>query len=211
MKRFSTLQIYAIAAGIFGAFYAVDTVIDIARDNRVAEARAIAQIAVVRADSILVAKQESDEAVRSLEQQAQERIRRASRAEIAANRAQTEYTRLRAQLASMPDAPIDSIRPVVDSTLAAADSTIAELRTSFEEQVAATALLQQALDSEKRQHAITAKTLGDLRTSTEALVKATKPSLLSSLLPNVGVGVAAGLDVTGRPNAVVGVTLSFGR
>lgn len=211
MKKVPLYLRVAIAAA--ATALTTDVVLDNIRDNRVAEARTETRIAVARADSVLAAKQASDSAVRQLVADANAQIARSKRAEAHAIRANEDYTRLRAQLASIePVTPSDSLVTVTaDSALAAADSIIGNLRTSLGEQIEATAKLQVALETEQAAHQKTAGALTELRTSASGLVQATRPSLIGRLLPKAGFGAAAGLDITGRPNVVVGITVSFGR
>lgn len=208
MKNIPLYLRVAIAAA--AAALTTNVVLDTIRDNRVAEARAETRIAVARADSVLAAKALSDATVRQIAAEADTMIRRAQRAEARAIRSNEDYTRLRRQLAEMePVASPDSILAVADSALDAADSTIADLRSSLGAQIEATAKLQVALETEQAAHQKTVNTLTELKTSATSLVKATRPSLIQRILPQAGFGAAAGLDVTGRPNVVVGVTLSF--
>jgi hypothetical protein len=192
------------------ALFVLNQTVAVVRDNRVAEARAATRIAVVRADSVLAAKALSDATIRQIVVEADTIVRRAQRAEARAIRSNEEYTRLRKQFAEIePSASPDSIIAAADSALEAADSTIVELRSSLGLQIEATAKLRAALESEQAAHQETAGALTELRTSSTSLVGATRPSLIQRLLPKVSLGAAVGLDMTGRPNTVVGVTLSL--
>lgn len=80
---------------------------------------------------------------------------------------------------------------------------------------------QQALDAERIANARlrlgldqTTKALDDLKSSAHKLDDvsgkiARRPSIFRRLMPHVGAGAAAGLDITGRPNVVTGVTLGW--
>lgn len=198
------------AIGAVVLLTAANTVLTHVTDTRVETARIETQSAIARADSIRQAKEFSDATVRQIVVEANEMIQRSRRAEAQAIRANEDYTRLRRQFAEIePSAAPDSIIAAADSALAAADSTISDLRTSLGSQIEATAALQVALETEQAAHQKTANTLNELRTTATSLVKATRPSLIGRLLPKAGFGAAAGLDITGRPNVVVGVTVSF--
>lgn len=194
------------------ATYLVNTVVSTVRDNRVANARAETRLAIARADSALESKALTEATIRQIVAEADTSIRNARRAEARAIRANETYTRLREQFATIePSVAPDSIIAAADSALAAADSTISSLRTSLGEQIEATAKIQVALEAERAAHHETASALTNLKTSSSSLVAATRPSLIQRILPRTGFGAAAGLDITGQPNVVVGVTLSFGR
>lgn len=51
--------------------------------------------------------------------------------------------------------------------------------------------------------------LGELGKAADAVERASRPSLLSRILPKPGYGATAGIDAFGKPNAVVGFTLSW--
>lgn len=198
-------KLVPVALAVWATTYALTSFVDLVRDNRVAAAREATRSAVARADTALAAKALSDAAILQIVAEADTSIRKAQRAEARAVRANEEYTRLRRQLAETdPYVP-----PMADSALAAADSVITALRTSLGEQIEATAQLQAALVAEQAAHVQTANTLTELRTSATSLVKSTRPGLIGRFLPHTGVGIAVGLDVTGRPNAVVGMTVSL--
>jgi hypothetical protein len=48
-----------------------------------------------------------------------------------------------------------------------------------------------------------------LEAATSTLVRVAKPSVLRALLPRPGIGLAAGIDATGRPAVVAGVTFGW--
>lgn len=195
---------------VIAVVYTIDTTLDFLNDQSVAVARSATTAAVARADTALKAKGLAEATVRQIAAEADTAIRNARRAEARAIRANEDYTRLRRQFAEIePSTSPDSIITAADSALAAADSTISGLRTSLGEQIEATAKLQVALETEQAAHTQTANALTELRTASTSLVKSTRPSLIGRLLPQAGFGVAAGLDLTGRPNVVVGITLSF--
>ncbi len=191
------------AIGTAALVAAIAFLVDTVKDNRVAEARVETRLAIAYADSVLQAKNTHDDSVRVAIARAEIRERAATRAIKAADSANEDYTRLRAQLAS-----IESI-PVVDSALNAADSVIADLQFAVESQIQATADLKVALDIERAAHEKTTEALTRVSASATKLADATKPPLFSRLLPRFGVGAAVGVDPSGRPNAVVGLTLSF--
>lgn len=93
----------------------------------------------------------------------------------------------------------DTCGPVIaalTAQLAQAEAEAATRDTAYQQQKAATAALQPP-----------AVHLAD---ATAGLVKATRPSFLSRLVPTFGVGGAAGISALDRkPDAVIGVTVSW--
>jgi hypothetical protein len=203
-------RFYKVVAVAAVVIVAANTILTHVTDNRVTVAREATRIAVARADTALAAKALSDAIVRQIAAEAALSIRDAQRAEAKAIQTTTDYNRLRRQFAAIePSVSPDSIIAAADSALAAADTTIDLLRSALGSQIEATAQLQEALATEQSAHRQTASALTNLKTSSSSLVAATRPSLIARILPKAGFGAAAGLDLTGRPNVVVGVTLSF--
>jgi hypothetical protein len=67
-----------------------------------------------------------------------------------------------------------------------------------------------AFDAEKQAAAVLRGTLRDVGDASKQLVKQSKPSFLSRLTPDVGLGATAGVDpFTREPAVAVGVTLSW--
>lgn len=120
--------------------------------------------------------------------------------------------RSRYALAPVPDT-CRSLKAVADSTLAVSDSVAASERAARLAADERAAALQVGLDT-------TRAALTSLRgaavvatRAAAALEHAAKPSLFARFLkaaaPRIGVGVGAGLDVHGAPNAVTGITLGW--
>jgi hypothetical protein len=81
---------------------------------------------------------------------------------------------------------------------------------AYEQEKAATGLLRAANDSLSAALAAVVPAGEQLADRAAQLVSASKPpGLLARLTPRTSVGVAVGVDITGRPNAVVGVTLGW--
>lgn len=117
--------------------------------------------------------------------------------------------RLRASYKTVAAIAPDTCRPIVisaDSALAAADSAQAALRVALAASQRSEQLLQIAVDT-------LVPALQTLRSTATTLVKAdtklARRTLLSRLVPHVGGGIAFGIDATGAPRLITGVTLGW--
>lgn len=124
-----------------------------------------------------------------------------ARAAGATRRADEAVTRYKIARATSPDTC--SLLAVAADTAIAAEAAIAPN-------------LQNALQNEQKRGDILSGALGPvtaaaghLRAASGTLVTASKPSILSRLTPRLGFGAAAGIDVLGRPDALIGITLGW--
>lgn len=150
--------------------------------------------------------QEAREAARTAVYVMHEAVQAADAAETRAQAAEARADSIQAvRLAAHPKvaaavaAAPDTCRPVIAALEGERDRAVAEAgeaRKALAARREATAALRPA-----------AHNLADAAT---ALVKRSRPSFLSRIAPDVGVGAAAGVSVTDRrPDAVIGVTLSW--
>jgi len=160
----------------------------------VVQARKDVMAAVARAKIV-----ESDNRV--LKARADSALATAAKMERVAVAAKQDYAAAKQALFKAALAAPDTCGPVVlaaQQALTEADSVIAardyELAASL------------AADSADRKRADDAEAaLVDLRKPATALVVAMKPSIWRRLRPELQAGIVGGVDVTGKPNAVVGV------
>lgn len=82
-------------------------------------------------------------------------------------------------------------------------------KSAYEEQKKATASLQAAVDTLIPKLEQLSSASGRLDDSSGRLVKASKGSFWDHVVPKVGVGGAVGINPAGRPDAVIGLTLSW--
>lgn len=139
----------------------------------------------------------------------------AARAELAAEemkaeaaaadqRAQVHATRakqLAAQLAVTKATTHDSLVNVTEQAQS--------WKNAYEEQIKATASLTHAVDTTQSALKDVREASTALRGSATKLVAASHRSFWSRLVPDVGVGAAAGINPQGKPDVVAGVTLSW--
>lgn len=180
--------------------------------GKLAEARALVQ------SHILEAKAASAASARALiaANEANSSAKQASKQAAAhAERARA----LRAQLAqvravSKTDAPLDSIAARIVAardSFDTVDAEASEWKSAFESQLEATAKLQLAVDT--LSSALQAERASNVKLQGSAgnLAKASRRGFWERFVPKVGVGAAAGVNPQGKPDAVVGVTLSWTR
>jgi hypothetical protein len=134
-----------------------------------------------------------------------ESIRQARRADSLAARAKTLRGVYNAAAAAAPDTCSDVIA-AADSLIATSDSVSQTLRAALSDASVAIASLQLGLDT-------TTSALIQLRNSAGALAGAStrteRRSVLQRILPKPGIGVAAGVDVLGRPSLTAGLTFGW--
>ena len=184
-----TLALLAVAA-LAGAGIARNAGTDVAIARHDAEAaREIARAAENRAGLIAEHASQVEAAARLNERRADS---------LAALPARVRY---REVAVTRPDT-CATIVAAADSALAQADSVSSALRK-------ANLGLHTALDSTNTALALVRGSQRQLEATTANLERAARPSLAARLLPRPGFGLAAGVDATGRPALVVGVTLGW--
>jgi chromosome segregation ATPase len=102
----------------------------------------------------------------------------------------------------------DSV-PVLKAALAQSDAAADKYKQAYEEQMVATAKLRGALDSTQAAQADVIAKAQQLARNATQLVSASHESFWSHFVPEVGVGGAVGIGMNGRPDAVIGLTLSW--
>lgn len=130
-------------------------------------------------------------------------VARAERAERKAAELASRPARI-LYLAAKESAP-DTCAALVaaaDVALANADSVSSELRT-------ANVSLHTALDDTRVALAGVRAVAVILGAKASILERAARPSWASRLIPKPGIGIAAGVDLTGRPTVLVGVTFGW--
>lgn len=123
------------------------------------------------------------------------------RANIAEKRATTLDAKYRVLASVAPD----TCRPIViyaDSALAAKDSEAVELRVALRAAQDATSNYKAGLDTLRGASV-------SLVSSSKDLLVASKPTFVQRITPHVGFGAAVGVDATGVPRAILGVTLGW--
>lgn len=164
----------------------------------VAQARKDTQKAIAHADQVLIEN-------KSLQLQAEQARAQAAQHEKAAVVAESKLADAKSALFKAALAAPDTCAPVVlaaQDALNKADSVI-DIRTHE----LADMTLADLKDKDRADKAESA--LIDLKRPAQALVVASKPSLLRRLRPELQAGVIAGVDVTGKPNAVIGIGLGW--
>jgi hypothetical protein len=166
--------------------------------------RVAAQAIVVAQSALEVASAERTRAD-SIEKDAAKDNQAAVAALKRANQAKTTYM---AAVAVAPDT-CNRVIAAADSTIAALEESVERLEQSNDKLEAVNEGLRTANDSlvvgiEEQQAA-----LAKLRAAASDLVDSTRPSFFSRLLPKTGFGVGIGVDMTGRPTAVVGITVGW--
>lgn len=162
-----------------------------------------------------VAMQYADAAVtvaESYKARADAADRRADSAAKVAIKYKAERIKLQPAVERAIAAAPDTCKPVIDTlsaALAAADSTAEHYQTAFEDQKRATAYLQAAYDTTRSALDSVSADARRLASQSQKLVNASKRSFFSRFIPEIGFGGAVGLDPTGKPNVVLGPTLSW--
>ena len=129
-------------------------------------------------------------------------------ARIAESRAQAA----RARFESLSSAA----SPVCDSIVASGRQALSESDAVNRSLAADTTELRKVIAIKQRSIDVLVPQLDSLRKAAvrvsdaaQTVVDASQPSFLSRLLPHIGAGVTAGVDVQGRPNAVAGITFGW--
>jgi hypothetical protein len=100
--------------------------------------------------------------------------------------------------------------PVLPDTCAPALVALAQADSAYESEHQAAQELRAGLDSVVPASVALVGATGRLGVAAGELAKASRPSWLARLKPDVGVGVAVGVNpVTGAPSTTVGVTLAW--
>lgn len=201
------LAVVAIALAVYSS--AATSSLARARQDAVQAAEATA-IALARANELKVYADSVESAARQRDAVAAARVRDAARSERAALAA-------RASFAAAAKAASDTCAEVVfeaEKALARAEAVAEDWHDAYVEQKAATGLLEAANDSLVAALAAVTPAAEKLVEKTGELVAESAPPsivqrLRAAITPNVGVGAAIGVDVTGRPNAVVGITIGW--
>jgi hypothetical protein len=167
--------------------------------GKLAEARAVVQ------DKVKIAKAASAATELALFQ-ASESEARADAAEKAAAEQAANARALRAQRKAPPaGSAVDSIAFIIASAQAETESW----KSAYELQLEATAQLRAALKSVKPALEGEHKASIELQGASTKMADASKQSFWNRLVPDVGVGVAAGITPQGKPDVVAGVTLAW--
>jgi hypothetical protein len=131
-----------------------------------------------------------------------------ARADTAHRLAATALGAYRTLRATVPD--------TCQAVTRAADSVISLDSAASDHQSAEISDLHRSLINEQNRgdslsHALTLVTgsAGTLDGKVAVLIGASKPSVISRLLPHLGAGLALGVDATGQPHAIIGVTLGW--
>lgn len=133
---------------------------------------------------------------------------KAEAAEKASRRHKAEADQAKAEVAALGAAP-DTCAPWIEGLQTALDSETARgdsLEVASAARVRAAANLRAALDSVTAANDSLLKANRSIEDAADKLIRRT---FWDKVLPEVGVGAAAGVDAEGEPNVVVGVTLSY--
>jgi hypothetical protein len=163
----------------------------------------VAALAIARADSVraTVYKASADSALAVADS---ERAR--------GNTARADATKARAAYASVRvNAPADCAPLVAAADTALAHASVAQASRTAEASDLRGALLSQQNRGDSLSVALSGLTTaaGRADTALTNVVSATRPSLASRLIPHIGAGVAVGVDATGAPHTIIGVTLGW--
>lgn len=190
---------YAVVSGI-RVFSQVQT--------DLADARASALVAQQYADSVAAASASKTLAADSARREAASEKRRSDRLVREAVALENELGRLEVAYALASQEAPDTCAAI----LAKADSVIEQAGAGVLKWHAAAVAVQnaynglsRAYDSVSIAHEDLQRATANLSTNTKALARASKGSLFRRLLPQPFFGAMAGIDVMGRPAAVVGV------
>lgn len=183
---------------------ALDSALDASRAARLALQSAVARSA--HADSVAAAAVAGSHVAAEREQRA------VLHADSTGRVLAVLRERYRAVSAAAPDTCL-SIVAAADSALAAGDSVRASLDAALHAADDRAAFLQVALDTTRDASAKLRAASVQSAFATAQLERDAKPPVLSRFLkaaaPRVGVGLAAGLDISGRPNLVTGITIGW--
>lgn len=119
---------------------------------------------------------------------------------------------LRGRFTQVAKTAPDTCAQVVEVASYLIDSLDVEVTTQRARAESASSAVQSyrfALDTTQAALTQSRAALSALGIAATNVEKASRPSLLSRLLPHAGFGGAAGIDPLGRPNAVVGVTFGW--
>lgn len=195
---------------IIAVAVAVPRAVTASRQSAAASAAAL-DSAKADAERAIVTQRIAELHVSAYEQAAEAAMLRAVSAEAAGRRAgRVADSAIAAYRAIAATAP-DTCRAVVataDRAIATSDSTRAVLATGLQAAQEAAKGYKASTDTLLvTSHVLVAST-GKLANAV-GRAKADRPSLLSRIMPHVGIGAAAGLDPTGVPRVVVGPTLGW--
>lgn len=125
---------------------------------------------------------------------------------------------LQAQLAAIHAAipsngtPVDTLTATIAAAREARDVAVQagdSWRQAYESQLSATASLQVAVDTLTPALAREKAASAALQAASGHLANATGPSFWKRLVPRISIGVSAGVNPQGRPDAVAGVSLGW--
>lgn len=132
------------------------------------------------------------------EARADSEARRADSLAARGRRSEIRYVTLKAT-APAPCAPV----------IAAADSALADAQAEAETARSGLRTAQDAAKDYQAARDTALSALARLTAAATALNTASRPSWRERILPHIGVGGAAGINPIGRPDAVVGLTVSW--
>ena len=203
-KSYAIAFVAAIVLWMVAAHY-----IDKARGANQVKAEATLSIAQDSLHLALAGAKARDQAIVSATMRADSASKRATTAQLEAARLKATIPALKAQLDS---AKLDSSQTVVAAELFdAMDARADSLESALTARATQVNVLQSALDSARTSVRTLTRAAVVLDTAATAVVKTIKPSWFTKIAPKPGLGVALGIDQTGKPAVVVGVTVSWPR
>jgi Tfp pilus assembly protein PilX len=204
-----SLLVYALGAIVLLALASFQSHIDTERaetaEAQLEVAETGAQAALSLADrAIAVAKDLSDSA--DVYEHSRDSLR--LRGDSLERRVANLHSRFSQLAATAPDtcsAVVAAAVVTIDSLTELAETRKAQAASAENEALS----YRFALDTTQKALNSARLSLGALGKAADAVERASRPSLLSRILPRPGYGATAGIDAFGKPNAVVGITLSW--
>jgi hypothetical protein len=176
--------------------------------TRLAAARAEAAASAAQADSAVKQAEVSRERADSLRAEAEAEHAQSLAARHQAETLDREVTRLKVAFREAAAAAPDTCAEVIaraSNLLVTADSVDAARKAALVAAGRAFVTLASAYDSLAIANSNLRASIVRLSADTKTLVRVSKPSLLTRLLPQPHVGITAGIDIQGRPTAVIGI------
>lgn len=197
---------------IYGVFAIVLGLVALAHSGQPSPQLAALAAAQRTADSALTSSAASVRYADSLRRVADSAFAVSDSAKVRADSLSRVASRLRGAFAAKAAVAPDTCAAVIaaaDSALDAADFYADTLRGMIFRSQVARFDLERALDTTRAAYVRLQGATVPLRNASVEVVKASKPSLLSRVLPHPGLGATAGIDASGRPNVVYGVSLGW--
>lgn len=139
-------------------------------------------------------------------------LQRAEAASVSARIAESRAKAARARFDSLSSVASPVCDPLVaagHAALSESDSVNRALASDTTELRNVITLKQRSIDELRPQLDSLRNAAVRVSNASQKVIDASRPSLLSRLLPHTGAGVTAGIDVQGRPNAVAGITFGW--